>query len=449
MLIKVSIENFLSIKERVTLNMTPGRTKQHPSHVVRKNHRNGIDTLKSAIIFGPNASGKSNIIKAIDFAKKFIIDSTKVGNKIAYTKFKLDTEFQKSPSRIEFEIKHNSGKYYAYGFSFNNEKVLEEWLYEITSDKDKLIYEREDGSFKNAIEFFSSEEESFVVNTFKSVRDNQLALSVFLGQKTDDAKKSLKDILNVIDWFSNTLKIIFPESKVDNIESLLMNNNELQETYKAFFNAFNMGITDIEFSKHKLSSYNEIPNDIKENIEAEINEKGIILIKNNKGDVFIAKYEDGEISISKMQFIHKGPNDTTISFKTTEESDGTLRLIDLFPMLYDISSRDVVYIIDEIERSLHANATSEIFKIFFAISKNSQIIATTHETQLLSQLIFRKDEIWFVDKTTQGATSVTSLEQFKIRFDKEIRKDYIQGLFGGVPKYNKSWTNFILNNQNA
>lgn len=128
----------------------------------------------------------------------------------------------------------------------------------------------------------------------------------------------------------------------------------------------------------------------------------------------------------------------------SEELDGTLRLIDLFPMLYDLAINDSVYFVDEIERSMHANIVQNLINIFAGYNNNSQLIITTHEVQLMSQLMFRKDEIWFTEKNIQGATTLKSLEEFRIRYDKEIRKDYLQGLFGGTPApYDKSWINKI------
>ena len=372
----------------------------------------------------------------LKFAKDFILNSTNKGAKINYQKFKLDNKCKLKRSKIQIEFKHyDSGNNYAYGFEFDNDKVYEEWLYLISARKESKIFERIDDVVKFSVDYYKSEEDRiFIENISKSVRSNQLLLSVFHIQECDKYL-SLEHVLNAIDWFDNKLKIVFPDSKVEGIEVALSADEEMQSLYKKFFEVFNIGISDIGFSESLFSEYKGIDEELKSRIISDLKSENVALL-NSPAGFYIVKYkDDGEIYISKMQFKHMNAEGDEVEFKAEEESDGTLRLVDLFPMLNELLNKNVVYIVDEIERSLHTKLIYQIFQLFLLSTNKSQLIATTHDVQLLTQLLFRKDEIWFTNKNKSGATSLYSLEEFKIRFDKEIRKDYLMGVFGAIPRF--------------
>ncbi len=443
MLIRLSAENFLSIKDNVTLLMTPGKSKVHSNHVVKGEKVSDFKVLRSSIILGPNASGKSNIAKVLKFAKDTILTPASKGSRINYQRFKLDEECLSRPSKIEIDIKHQGGKYYSYGFVFDNDRIFEEWLYEITPKTQKLIFISNGEEYNlSGVEYNSVEDKIFLENTARSVRDNQLLLSSICNIKTDGVT-SIDDLLNVIDWFENTLNIVFPDSKVADVEYKLLNNDELKEVYRKYFRIFNLGISDVKFNKVKLEDSKDIPEEIKSRIIDDISDNSVALL-NGGGEVYIVQKEsDGHIYSSKIQFVHKSMSGTDIPFRMNEESDGTLRMVDLFPMINELLGNPSVYVIDEIERSLHAKMVYSIFEQFLKSSLHNQLIATTHETQLLTQLLFRKDEIWFVNKNEDGSSNLYSMEQFKIRFDKEIRKDYLTGIFGALPIINNAMLNSI------
>lgn len=144
---------------------------------------------------------------------------------------------------------------------------------------------------------------------------------------------------------------------------------------------------------------------------------------------------------------HDSDDGEEVLFDINEESDGTQRLLDIAPGLLDIFSTEKTYIIDELDRSLHADITTSIFKAFLNNTSDihSQLIVTTHETNLLDLELIRRDEIWFVQKNKQGESSLYSLEEYQPRFDKDVRRGYLAGRFGGIPMLpnfdNLSWMN--------
>jgi len=155
----------------------------------------------------------------------------------------------------------------------------------------------------------------------------------------------------------------------------------------------------------------------------------------NKSRYRLFKTKEGELELYKIVIAHE-ITDTheEVPFDLKDESDGTVRLIDLIPALADLCDHEKLYLIDELDRSMHAQLTRAFMEYFFSCSTSrSQILATTHELDLLDLELLRKDEIWFVEKDSASASHLYSLEEFKPRFDKDIRKGYLQGRFGGIP----------------
>lgn len=455
MLIRFTVENFLSFKDRVTFSMIPGKGTLKPNHKTKS--IKGISTLKAAIIFGANASGKSNLIKAIDFGKTLVLKGTKSDQFIKYQNFRLDTNTISSDSRIEYEIQHK-GKNYAYGFIFNPNEIVEEWLYEITNKTESKIFERNKNVFdldplfkKNKIE----EQKQFLNFIAKGTPNNRLFLTEIRTRKVKDNVSDIKDLLSVIDWFQNSLKIIFPEDKYRaGIKSELKDDSKIQLIFEELLNYFGTGVDgicldEIEFKNLDIPEEirEEITNDLNKSIENETNR--IMLVSPTKLTYFFSK-KDSKIVVEKFMTKHKViGQDNHELFDTSDESDGTNRIIDFIPLIIDLLQGDNVFIIDEMERSLHPNLIYDLFDLFLDKSEriNSQLITASHESSLLTQKLLRKDEIWFTVKDKDGASHIHSLEEYNIRFDKEIRKDYLLGRFKAVPRIGNRNKLTVLPNQ--
>jgi AAA15 family ATPase/GTPase len=151
MLIRFSIENFLSFNARTEFSMLPSKSRNHIHHLIKPRTRTDIGLLKAAVIYGANASGKSNMVKALDFTREFVLRGTSSETKkIDFKSFRLDKDSIKKTSRIEIEIKHRK-KNYAYGFVFDKDNIYEEWLFEINKNSEKIIFERKEGKAQKPI----------------------------------------------------------------------------------------------------------------------------------------------------------------------------------------------------------------------------------------------------------------------------------------------------------
>ncbi|MGK0308061.1 MAG: AAA15 family ATPase/GTPase [Urechidicola sp.] len=445
MLIRFTIENFLSFKEKEIFSLIPGRGTLKSHH--KSKSIKGTSALKTAVVYGANASGKSNLIKAIEFGKELILKGNNPEQPIKFNGFKLDKKLLKQNSRIEYEIQHKN-KNYAYGFIFNSKEIIEEWLYEISKKSEKEIFTRD----KNRPKEFDlesilnknkkTEEKQFLEFTAKGTQKNQLFLSEIRTRKVKENVSNIDDLINVIDWFQNALTVIYPNSKNVGKKFELLEDTDLNKVFTEMLGYFDTGIDGIEFKEVDIEKI-DIPSEILKDIENDL-----LGDKSEKTNAFISNVQDDKyyvISVNKERTIraqllktkHKVTGGGYELFDLRDESDGTRRIMDLIPLIIDFFKGDNVFVIDEMERSLHPNLIYDLFDFFLSKCKNinSQFIVASHESTLLTQKLLRKDEIWFVVKDKMGASRLHSLEDYSIRFDKEVRRDYLLGRYKGVPKF--------------
>jgi AAA15 family ATPase/GTPase len=435
MLIRFTVENFLSFNQRIDFNMIAADDTNHSHHVVKGDSDDSIRLLRTSIIYGANASGKSNLIKAMKFARDFIVDGVEKNTNININNFKLDKTCYTKPSRFEFEFR-NQDKQYAYGFLVDKHKIHEEWLFEIGVNTEIPIYERigEDINFHNfnhEVFLNSSEDEKNRIRyEAASTRENLLFL-------TNSQERKVKQLEPIYEWFNDVLTIIFPDSK----PLLPFFSQSVQNSLSKFLESLDLGIKKITTNTIDLDDYNKIPSEIKNEIKKDFpyeeGEENAIFIPALKCIISKAKDETDKLMVLNLSPVRLDKENNEVKFEISEESDGTQRLIDLFPMLIHLARGNAVYVIDEIERSLHSLLMKKLFDYFLNktenTNSNSQLIATTHEVYLLDiKDIFRKDEIWFVEKDTHGQSALYSLANTDVE-NLDLAAGYLNGRFGAIP----------------
>lgn len=442
MLVRFSVSNFLSIKEHMTLKMAAGKARAHPSHVatIGKSHK----LLKGCFIFGANASGKSNFIKAMQFAKNTILAETTPG-KCFKKYFRIDPAYEKKLGTFQFEIYVND-QLYSYGFSvsYATAAIEEEWLLELDDNGEvvKMLFERGRNDAGKMI----------VVSgmTFKGVEDRALfsALSedidsdvmrhktflLDMSQRRKDSKdyKIFRDVRN---WFLRLI-IIHTNSTFDSVNEWVRKtkSRSMLEQALKFFK------TGIESIGMKDKPFDTVFRHLPHEVIATLREETISAIHKSvdataKIDGYDVMLKDGELIASTPSFDHGNKLDP---FEYVDESDGTQRLFHLIPIFWATRAGSVV-VIDELDRSLHTKATHEFIRKFYenAEGANSQLIATTHDTNIFDLDLLRQDEIWLVEKTDAKASTLTPLSYYKPRHDKSHNagRDYLIGRYGAVPLF--------------
>lgn len=439
MLILFSVENCLSFAERAEFSMIPGKGRLKKEHINAPKH--GLRTLKTAIAFGANASGKSNLVKAIALGKQMVTTGLLNGPQVSFSPYRLKKTTAQGDSRLEYVIQCGR-KNYVYGFVFNDQRIIEEWLYEIENTQQTIIFEREKtNSFyldpileKNPKEDYRQ----FLQFVAKATPENQLFLRELIVRRVRENVQDIKDILAVYNWFSKTLKVLLPNEKYkEGISTELVDNDQLHAIFEQLLDYFGTGIDGIELQDVELKSIN-VPSQILDQIRNDLQGQRAnarIILQTPENTFFFLKKE-GSLQIQKFMTKHKLSDcDDVEYFDTKDESDGTNKIIDFVPVLIDLLRGNNVFVVDEMERSLHPNLIYDIFDVYLKSATNvqSQLIVTTHESSLLTQKLVRKDEVWFITKDEDG-TQLHSLEEYNIRFDKEIRKDYLLGRYRAIPR---------------
>lgn len=429
MIIRATFENIFSFNAETTISFVAGRSDSHPNHVLRAQKRDDISILKTGIIYGANAAGKSNIIKAIRLLQKIAIGSWPQ-NSIEPFKLKQPDA---QPSKLELVFKHNQ-KFFAYGIEFSIQGIREEWLFEVNNRTEKKIFTRQ----KNETEFTYS----FGIPKTKT---KALSFLEFLGKGTPDKKSFLSEYMDrhgdsldsvgqAYIWFKDILQIIFPDTKFQGLSFRFEEDVKFQNSFKELLNHFDTGVAEIGRSNLSKENVN-IPKAILDGVLSEAKPGMKSFVSTPEGEwYFFETSSQGVTKISKQKTIHIDKNNEPHTFDMREESDGTLRLLDFLPMLIKLRNENAVFLIDEIDRSLHPMMSLEILKCYLSClseKTNTQLITTTHECNLLDLEMIRRDEVWFVEKTTDGASHLTSLAEYKPRED--IRKGYLIGRYGAIP----------------
>lgn len=443
MLIRFVVTNFLSFNEESEFNMIAGSFKTHKHHVYNAGK---LDVLKSAVFYGANASGKSNLIKAVNYLKEAVRNGG-IDRSIDDKKFKLNKNNIDRPVSFEIEFSINK-KIYSYGININHDVIIEEWLYEsgITIE-DKLIFERKTTandkiSIKMANKYVKTQKDELLIELLKDnlLQKNKLLLGLNNYLKIDE-------IQSVKEWFDTKLIIIFPNTNFAGILPLLLTSSELKQYYDQLLQSFDTGIDELGSAMIDFDKYEIDPKDHMTRGEIETHMKTAPFLINKATSSVIVK-ENGKLVVKKAISFHKNSQGKSTPFSISEESDGTQRLIDFIPAFYNLLHFEFTYLIDEIDRSLHPSLLCAFIRKVMADTKTKgQLIFTSHESNLLDLDIFRQDEIWFVEKDQKnGDSKMYSLSEFKPRYDLDIRKGYLKGRFGAIPFLAKlndlNWDNY-------
>jgi len=415
MLIEFSVGNYRSFKETVTFSMVAAKISAKDKKLDEQNTFQADDRLKllkSAAIYGANASGKSNLGKALLFMKSLILNSSKEGQateEIPIESFRLSTETESKPSFFEIVFLMD-GKVHRYGFEVNKKEVISEWLFYVPTIREVTLFQREKNIIDSKPAFKGG-------SKFKNnVRDNALFLSVAAQFNIEIAKQ-------ILIWLKN-LNVVsgLDDGAMGRYTIHCLNNNKNRDQIFELIKKLDLGIDELEISEIELTE-ETIPKDLPKEIRDRI-------------------LRDGNTSGISIGTIHRKYNaeGQQISIETFEmdehESEGTQKLFAMAGPLVDTLENGRILVIDELDARLHPLITREIISLFNSNQTNphnAQLIFMTHDTNILSHKFFRRDQIWFAEKDKFGATHLYSLAEYKIRNDASFESDYIQGRYGAVP----------------
>jgi hypothetical protein len=414
MLIDVSFKNFISFSDECFFDMTANSDKSHRDNLIENKYS------KIKIIYGSNASGKTSFIKAIDFIRAFVFNSNNMieSSPIQVNPFKFRSNPADEPSSFAITFIKNDKKYH-YEFSCTKERVVDEKLDIYNSSKPTNIFER-----VNTDEYIFKHDVKKLRDISKKNTRNKLFLVTSATWNYEETKPVvdfiMKDLM-VSYGFEGSWKVFLDKIIAD----------KEYEAYKAFclkfLNNADISIGNFEIKEKK---YKDVARDpVADAILS-------ALTKNNPDSI----EKIANSSVYNINVMHKVQDECGVSeyfLDLHEESLGTIQMFELAPILYYVFKNGVTLFVDEIDRSLHPLLVKYLIKLFLNddVNKNSaQLIANTHDTNLLDLEIFRRDEIWFTERDyNKGSTTLFPLSDFSPRKDENIEKAYLLGRFGAIP----------------
>ncbi|MBF0394745.1 MAG: ATP-binding protein [Alphaproteobacteria bacterium] len=410
MLVEFRVANYGSIRDEQVLSMVATKAKEHLDTNTFESGAKGVPRLlRSVLIYGPNASGKSTLVSALQFMKGFVLDSStkmREGDRIDLVPFLLDPASAAKPSTFEVTIVVE-GVRYQYGFSADQRRVHAEWLLAFPEGRPRQLLRRD---------FDSEKEEDWEIRLRGKKSDWKVQTksnSLFLSTAVQLNSEQLRPIYN---WFRESIGTIF-HLHPNFTTRQCFEDNAMNASVLSMMASADISIDEIKthkrpFSKDVLTK--TLPDAIKE--------------------YFIGEYDGKEMI--EVKFGHRGADGSKVFFDPMSESVGTRVLFDLAGPWLDSLSKGITVVVDEINNSLHPHVVHMLVGMFHnaEINKsNAQLIATTHETSLMSREFIRRDQIVLVEKDENSATRVYALSDFSPRKQESIENGYLQGRYGAVP----------------
>lgn len=437
MLIQVNVQNFKSFNELNSLNLIASNKLRKQKE--RLYESGTISLLKSTVIYGSNASGKSNFVEVLRFMKECVMNQEiPIESYNWYCRNHEDNKEKISSFSVQLLLNEDC---YEYGFDaiLNTQTIKDEWIVDL--NKKKILYQRNnDGKPLNGLNLGREDRMRMEIYLDDFLHnDKSLFLTEMNRNKSFDKDSELSVYHRIYNWFVKDLNVVLPDMPLTKFsyyydESTLSN-------IKKIVRSFDTGIEDIEIknmseeqlqNKIGISLYKDVINELKKNVQKQGQELNLSM-RSKKEFFNITMNDNYDLEIKTLCFKH---GQSMLDFEFCEESDGTKRVFDFLDILLN-KNQNSVYVIDEMERSLHPNLFNRLIELLNEYQKQSniQVIFTTHESSIMKQDLFRRDQIWLIERNKDNDSRIYSLDTFNERFDKKISKAYLEGRYGAIPQF--------------
>ncbi len=417
MLIEFSVTNYRSVLERQTLNMAASTyfKELESLNTFTSDLSDGVTRLlRSTVLYGPNASGKSTLIQALQFVKEQVLNSQKesqAGDPIDVEPFKLTADSRAADCEFEVTIVEQ-GVRYEYGFCCNRKRFTEEWLIAYPLGRAQKWFHRvfDAKVGKDAYKFSTSflggrQRQTWAAQT----RPNALYFSSAIQLNNEQLKPAF-------DWFKSRLQVL------DSVRGFSpgytvhrCGNDEDRKRVVEFMNSADLSISDIQL-KETVFSVDALPKGMPASIK----------------DEFLKDLAGRKI-IEPLFFHRDVDTQKSVEFAADEESDGTRNLFAFAGPWLDVIENERVLVVDELDTSLHPLLVHYLVRRLHHEGRKAQLIFTTHDTTLLSQKLLRRDQVWFMEKDAKSATRLYPLSDFSPRDNEAVERGYLNGRYGGIP----------------
>lgn len=414
MLIEFRVANFRSIRDPQVLSMVASSGNELPQNVCPCDSDPDMQLVRSTVIYGANASGKSNLIRALQFMRKFILLSANESQRdeeISIDNFRFDKKVSHQPSQFEVTFSKNKIRY-QYGFMADRTRIYEEWLNAYPSSRIQKWFSRKyDVTTDKYVWKFSSSFTGKKKLWTESTRSNALFLSTAIQLNNEQ-------LTPIFNWFQKDLIVItdfnsFSANQRTTIEQLKTAEGKIK--VMKYMNIADLSISDISVRYKKLS---ETPN--YKNAETHLKK------------IFNEELLSKDIEVPEFIFIHNG----NTAMSAEDQSHGTKMFLCISGYWIDALENGKVVVVDELNNGLHPLAVRYLIELMSNDETNknkAQLVFSTHDTSQLDSDIFRRDQVWFVEKDKNSSTQLYPLLDFSPRKDEQIGRGYLRGRYGAIP----------------
>lgn len=423
MLIQFTIENFRSFREAQTFSMVAAsrlkRLKESNTFAPPNKDLKVPDLLRCAAIFGANASGKSNFVKALRFVDYMVLSSSSAdpNGKINVQPYRLNSCCASQDSRFEIEFVEQDIRF-AFGFTVNTQRITSEWLVAYYTSRPTELYKRH-----------FDEQEGRETYTFgRSLEGGRLRKdwagqtgprTLYISRVVQASSDEYRQLKIPFEWFAKRLRVE-PRVERANLESSFSTQYCESESRKhqviEFLNSLDIPISDILIEEKNMAS-EEVLSIFNEDFMDRLSEYGI----------------DKTLRIREPRFVHEDNEGNRVEFSPSDESDGTLNLFAFAAKWLEVTKNDFVLVVDELDSSLHPLAVWELIRKLSESNSRAQLIFTTHDVTILRSKLLRRDQVYFVSTNSARASSLYSLQDFKGREEDAFEDRYLQGRYGATP----------------
>ena len=425
MLLQFTVENFRCFRDATTLSLRASLDKSLPDNVAANAAETTVDVLKTAGIFGANASGKSNLIVGLETMQRLVLGSFQDGVRWPEKnrEFRLDAAQGDQPTTLEahFVIE---GERFAYGFAVDDRRIVSEWLFTFVGSRRRKLFSRETRHDGDVEISFGASWRGIKKSLAKQTREDALFLTVAAKLNHPLARRAFG-------WFADTLRFAGPMAQRRGEElftcRLAQEEERVRQAILEILKLADLRIDDVDVEDLPFSASRAFAN---------FSEKDMRRLEEKSG------VSSDKLRVLEPFFFRRGQDKDgephEVRFHLSEESAGTQKIYRLAGPLLRVFDKGMVLVIDELDNSLHPLLTRQILKLFHSPNTNpkaAQLIFSSHDPTLLdNHELLRRDQIWLTEVATKnGASQMSSLWDFRVRKDENLRRAYLAGRYGGVP----------------
>ena len=410
MLLRFSVSNHLSFKEPQELSFVASSLKDREDGLIACPPAATGHVLPAVLIYGPNASGKSNLLDAMRFMRGAVVFSQvkgEPGGSIPRQAFRLDPDTAAAPTRCEIDFVIGGIRHH-YGFEASDDEFLSEWLYDFPHARARMLFERDRGSFRFGRAMRGQN---------RAISELTRPNSLFLSAAAQSGHKRIVEIFEYFRSFHGFLPLDVPGNTVP----AMFKEETLDDRVIDFLISINTGVTGYRRREIEI----EIPEQVQKIAGAIADVTGSKPLASSRSPV--------------IELAHESQNGDSVYLDFVRESAGTRRLLLALGIAFHAIDEGRLFILDELDASLHTQAAEAVLRLFCSPETNprgAQLVATTHDTNLLKSPLLRRDQVWFTEKSRYGATQLYPLTDIRTRKGDDIERAYLQGRYGAVPSDN-------------